>query len=787
MDPSEPVYYANRSTCLFELGEYAAACEDSKQASLLYREKQKIGMISRTDANALIEKLLRQSARCFLCMNTRESLEAARSLLNRCVELHPDPDKELLSLQAGAIAAVEEAASASAGEASGPGLGSGSKGAGRGACDVLPRYRSPVVNGPTPYSCIGWEVALSGLAGRVPSPADTEGCCSSKGGTFGEADDDEGVIDLVSRPEGERSLSMLFGGLGDARQVLATFRDLHQQAARSRGRLAFPSVSLSLLLNDVKAECLARAVVMFRALEALGRALQAAGAVPGGCLAGSGGAHGKHGNGGNGDADMMMMMGAGDEVGPEGFEGEDGGGPGNVGAGAGVGADPLQLLEASDAVAEAAYRCYHLYLGAFLMPHEADWLQATLDDLVAEQQQQQQQQQQQGGANKPFAFPWLKVGAAEDLAELRSVMERWRVMCKAMEPAVMARIYQSSMQRPAEDEVVLGGGLGPGGVCSAAGEEAMDGAGLSLEQQWREQVREAMMEQIDCMADEEVEALAEAEGATAAEKRGYLKEHWSREVDPRTLDLMRHLPSAHREIEFFHTTMLLPVPPPEAARRAFAAAPGALLDRSQGRALHRLWRPNVTLVCASTPLEAVAGLREEELASSSKLTELKFCPFKALKLLLMAPGDDAVLPRQEGYKSAALFFSEVALGLVGLIDAGNLDAELFLGDVNELGGRRAPGTMDRILLSNVPDYTTLLPPMIKLTPLLKQAPGAALKHSVIKFNSLFNSLPEYAHSMGACVSPSSFSVSVPVPVPGSLPDDATPLASIDAHTYQPIV
>ena len=52
-------------------------------------------------------------------MNTKESLEAARSLLNRCVELHPDPDKELLSMQAGAVAAVEEAASASAGEASG--------------------------------------------------------------------------------------------------------------------------------------------------------------------------------------------------------------------------------------------------------------------------------------------------------------------------------------------------------------------------------------------------------------------------------------------------------------------------------------------------------------------------------------------------------------------------------------------------------------------------------------------------------------------------------------------
>lgn len=675
-------------------------------------------------------QLLRQSARCFLCMNTKESLEAARSLLNRCVELHPDPDKELLSMHAGAIVACAEAASASAGEASGPGLGPVTNG----ACDVLPRYRSPVVNGPTPYSCIGWEVALSGLAGRVPSPADTEATfSSSRGGTFGGEDENEGAIDLASRPEGERRLALLFGGLGDARQVLATFRDIHQQAAWSEGRLAFPSVQLSLLLNDVKAECLCRAVVMFRALEALGRALQQAGAVPGGCLVGSGA--------GGGEADMML--GAGDEV-----MGTMGGGPEELEMGRSLhaGADPLQLLEASDAVAEAAYRCYHLYLGAFLMPHEADWLQATLDDLVQQQLQQQQQQQQgqgQKGAAKQFAFPWLRVGGQEDLAALRSVVERWRVMCKAMEPAVMARIYRSSMQRPAEEEE---GASGMGGGDG----DAMD-AGLGLEQQWREQVREAMMEQIEHMADGEVEALAEAKGATAAEKRAYLTEHWSREVDPRTLDLMRYLPAAHREIEFFHTTMLLPVPPPEASRRAFASAPGALLDGSQGSALHQLWRPNVTLVSASTPLEAVAGLKEEELVSSSKLTELKFCPFKALKLLLMAPGDEAVLPRQEAFRSAALFFSEVALGLVGLIDAGNLDVELHLGDVNELGAKRAPGTMDRILLSNVPDYTTLLPPMIKLTPLLKQEPGAALKHSVIKFNSLFGDLPEYAHSMGAYV------------------------------------
>src|SRR6056297_3352453 len=102
MDPSEPVYYAHRSTCLFELGKYAASCEDSKQASLLYRDKQQIGMISRTEANAAIARLLRQSARAFLCVNTPHSLEAAKALLARTIELHPDPDAELLSMQAGA-------------------------------------------------------------------------------------------------------------------------------------------------------------------------------------------------------------------------------------------------------------------------------------------------------------------------------------------------------------------------------------------------------------------------------------------------------------------------------------------------------------------------------------------------------------------------------------------------------------------------------------------------------------------------------------------------------------
>lgn len=593
MDPSEPVYYANRSTCLFELGKYTASCEDSKQASLLYRDKQQIGMISRAEANTAIGRLLRQSARAFLCMNSTESLQAAKALLARTIELHPDPDAELLSMHAGACQAVDEAFSLNAGEGSGPGYhmmkssssGSGVShlGIGGGSCDYLPRYRSPVVNGSTPYSCIGWEVALSGLAGRVPSPADTESPFSTHGGTFGDDDSDSdaegeggeggragggggahGAIDLLRRPEGERCLSLLFGGLGDARQPLATFRDIYHQVRRSGGRLRYREMGLTMILNDVKPECLTRAVVMFKALAELGVALQEE--------ARSGG-----GFGGIGDGEL-------EELGRE--------------------IDPLDLIERSDAVAVAVYRCYHLYLGAFLMPNEADWLQETLDEMSQSSDfgRQNSRQNLSSLSSTPAAVPslaaaaaastsslfssnlgfsWLKIKAGKDRSAVKGVVERWRVMCKTMDPRVMAHIYQSSMQRPVEE--------GKGGA-EGAREEPMDGAlnsnedisekgkpdsmeeaeGMSLEQQWRTQVREAMLEQIEAMDDEEINQMREAKGDTPEEKRAFLRDHWSQDVDPRTLDLMRHLPAAHREIDFFHTTMLLPVPPPRVCPRVGA-------------------------------------------------------------------------------------------------------------------------------------------------------------------------------------------------------------------------
>lgn len=751
MDPSEPVYYAHRSTCLFELGKYAASCEDSKQASLLYRDKQQIGMISRSEANAAIARLLRQSARAFLCVNTPHSLQAAKALLARTIELHPDPDAELLSMQAGACQAVAEADSATAGEGSGPGymVQSSSKhgrgchlGIGGGSCDYLPRYRSPVVNGPTPYSCIGWELGLSGLAGRVPSPADTESPFSAHGGTFGE-DEDDGGIDLLARPEGERDLALLFGGLGDARQPLATFRDIYQQVKGSKGQLTYKTMSLSMILNDVKAECLTRAVIMFKALAELG----------------------------------IILQEAAREQGIEwGMEGVD---EGVAGTGS---LDPLALLESSDAVAEAVYRCYHLYLGAFLMPNEADWLQRTLNDMSKSNSLTQASRlpgsdhDARVGSSPPLAstpsagpslldasqsstpfqfssnlgFSWLRIKAKKDREAVKNVVDHWRVLCKTMGADVMARIYQSSMQRPTEEEDE--GGLQTashdqgGGTGGGARADAMEESNLSLEQQWRAQVREAMLEQIEAMDDEEINQMREAEGATPEEKRAFLRDHWAEDVDPRTLDLMRHLPAAHREIDFFHTTMLLPVPTPEAARGM------GLMDKSQGRNLHNTWRPNVTLVSADIPMEAMLpGKLDKAAVASSSLTELHFCPFKALKLLLIQPGDENHLARQEAFRSAALFFSEVALGLAGFLEAGTLKMQMFLGDVHDLGSTRAPNSLDRVLISNVPDYTTLLPSMIKLIPLLKTSPGSALKHSVLKFNANFQDLPEYAHSMGLYV------------------------------------
>lgn len=360
---------------------------------------------------------------------------------------------------------------------------------------------------------------MSGLAGRVPSPADTESPFSNHGGTFGE-DEDDGAIDLMARPEGERNLSLLFGGLGDARQLLATFRDIYQQVEKSRGGLNYEGMGLSLLMNDVKAECLARTIVTLKALEELGRALKVAG---------------------------------------EQHAGQGGG----MGMGGEEGADPLELLEQSEAVAVAVYRCYHLYLGAFLMPHEGEWLQAALDELSS------------SGQCTPS---WISIPSPKAQEAVKGVVERWRVMCKTMDPQVMAKIYQSSMKRPKGEG---GEGGGEGGVSMQQEEEqphhSMNGSGggdhdhlheaeeeasLSMEEQWRKQVREAMIEQIMHMSDDEIDQMREAEGNTAAEKRAFLQDHWSKEVDPRTLDLMRHLPSAHREIEFFHTTMLLPVPPP---------------------------------------------------------------------------------------------------------------------------------------------------------------------------------------------------------------------------------
>eukprot|EP00624_Nannochloropsis_granulata_P003089 evm.model.NODE_25722_length_19825_cov_36.388348.1 len=499
-------------------------------------------------------------------------------------------------------------------------------------------------------------------------------------------------------------------------------------------------MGLTMILNDVKPECLTRAVVMFKALAELGVALQEE--------ARSGG-----GFGGIGDGEL-------EELGRE--------------------IDPLDLIERSDAVAVAVYRCYHLYLGAFLMPNEADWLQETLDEMSQSSDfgRQNSRQNLSSLSSTPAAVPslaaaaaastsslfssnlgfsWLKIKAGKDRSAVKGVVERWRVMCKTMDPRVMAHIYQSSMQRPVEE--------GKGGA-EGAREEPMDGAlnsnedisekgkpdsmeeaeGMSLEQQWRTQVREAMLEQIEAMDDEEINQMREAKGDTPEEKRAFLRDHWSQDVDPRTLDLMRHLPAAHREIDFFHTTMLLPVPPPACAQGL------GLMDKTQGRELHNLWRPNVTLVSADTPLEAmVTGNLDEDHALSSSLTALHFCPFKALKLLLTQPGDGVFLARHEAFRSAAVFFCEVALGLAGFLEAGTLSMEMFLGDVHDLGSTREPESLDRVLISNVPDYTTLLPSMIKLIPLLKTTPGAALKHSVLKFNANFTDLPEYAHSMGLYV------------------------------------
>jgi hypothetical protein len=88
----------------------------------------------------------------------------------------------------------------------------------------LPRYRPSQLTGVHEYLAVGQDLAISALAGRIPCPADTEGLTMSPWGGMDE--EDNLSLRLVDLPPHDRRVDLLFGGVGDGRSCLATFRSV---------------------------------------------------------------------------------------------------------------------------------------------------------------------------------------------------------------------------------------------------------------------------------------------------------------------------------------------------------------------------------------------------------------------------------------------------------------------------------------------------------------------------------------------------------------------------------
>lgn len=244
---------------------------------------------------------------------------------------------------------------------------------------------------------------------------------------------------------------------------------------------------------------------------------------------------------------------------------------------------------------------------------------------------------------------------------------------------------------------------------------------------------EEIRRQIAGMSEEELDR-AGAVGESLDEKREALCQYWGMDVDPRTLGVMQQMPRVHGEMKFHVSTLILPVPLAEAME-------GGLLEDERGMELHHDWRANVTMLSADG-LERTHGSWDPH-----------FCPFATLRRLLSLPEDEGLFEVHRGYELAAVFFGEVALALQGLLQNNALHFEAILGDAHDVPVRSSlvpkaveAGGLDRILMSNIPDITTLVPTFVHLIPLLKQNGRATLRHTVLRAPSSFEDVSEYSHS-----------------------------------------
>ena len=197
-------------------------------------------------------------------------------------------------------------ARAAAAHSSGEGKGSG----GDDGKPPMPRFRPALWTGLLEYFAIGHDDAVSGLAGEIVMSDETrclERPCSG--------------VDLraLTAEEREEGLAFFFGGVGDARHLFATLRDVYLQCSRLRSAFgasdaAAPTSSsskggkkgkrgasssssssssssgggggtssttppprVSFVMNDIKPHALAQGFVMFAAVLELAEAMEAKG------------------------------------------------------------------------------------------------------------------------------------------------------------------------------------------------------------------------------------------------------------------------------------------------------------------------------------------------------------------------------------------------------------------------------------------------------------------------------------------------------------------------------
>jgi hypothetical protein len=173
-----------------------------------------------------------------------------------------------------------------------------------------------------------------------------------------------------------------------------------------------------------------------------------------------------------------------------------------------------------------------------------------------------------------------------------------------------------------------------------------------------------------------------------------LRDH---EADPAHSEQVAFMPEGRAEINHHRDTRLLSTPGVKAS--------------SSSR-----WRPNVTLLA-----EDWVGFHGEPTWS--------FHPMSVVRQFYKTGAEDVEMARRlTPFQLMAAYLGDAARALWGLGSRGELVVRLHWGDVHDVRG----GPFDRIFISNICDYTTLLPTFVHLLPLLRPdapaRPKALLLH-----------------------------------------------------------